>query len=137
MNPRILFACLFLALAGCATTPAERIEKGRATFASWPPDVQARVKAGEVAPGFTTEQVRMALGDPDRVFTSVTGTATEEVWAYRNHRPRISVGIGMGSGRGSGFVSGATMVSTGGDYPDEVLRVTFAGGLVSVVEKLK
>jgi hypothetical protein len=137
MNLRILFACLFLALAGCVTTPAERIEKGRSAYASWPPDVQARVKAGEVAPGFTPEQVRMALGDPDRVFTSVTGAGTEEVWAYRNHRPRITFGIGMGGGGGSGFVSGATMVSTGGNYPDEVLRVTFAGGRVSVVEKLK
>jgi hypothetical protein len=137
MNLRIPFACLFLALAGCATTPAERIEKNRTAYASWPPDVQARVSASEVAPGFTPEQVRMALGEPDRVFTSVTGTATEEVWAYRNHRPRITVGIGMGGGGGSGFVSGATMVSTGGSYPDEVLRVMFAGGRVRVVEKLK
>jgi hypothetical protein len=135
MNIRIAFVCLFLALAGCATTPAERIEKNRSAYASWPSDVQARVSAGEVAPGFTPEQVRMALGDPDRVFTIVTNAATEEVWAYRNRRPRISLGIGMGGG--SGFVSGGTMVSTGGDYPDEVLRVTFVGGRVIVVEKLK
>ena len=79
----------------------------------------------------------MALGEPDRVFTVVTGAATEEVWAYRNHRPRISIGIGMGGGGGNGYVSGGTMVTTGGNYPDEVLRVTFANGRVSVVEKLK
>lgn len=137
MNLRIPHACLFLALAGCATTPAERIDKDRTTYASWPPDVQARVRAGEVAPGFTSAQVRMALGNPDRVFTRTTGAATEEVWAYRNHKPRITIGLGVGGGGGSGSVSGATMVSTGGSHPDEVLRVTFEGGRVSVVEKLK
>lgn len=137
MNLRIPFVCLILVLAGCTTSPAERIEKGRTMFAAWPPDVQARVKAGEVAPGFTSEQVRMALGEPDRVFTIITGTASEEVWAYRNHRPRVSFGIGMGGGGGSGFVGGAAVVSTGGFRPDEVLRVTLVGGRVSVVEKLK
>ena len=137
MNLRIPFACLILALAACATTPADRIEKGRTAFASWPPDVQTRVRAGEVAPGFTPEQVRMAVGEPDRIFTVVTGAATEEAWAYRNHRPRMSIGIGMGGGGGSGYVSGATMVSTGGNHPDEVLRVTFVAGRVSMVEKSK
>lgn len=137
MNLRLPFACLILALAGCATTPAERIEKNRAAFDSWPPGVQTMVRAGDVAPGFTAEQVRMALGDPDRVFTIVTGTTTEEVWAYRNRRPRLALGIGVGGGGGSGYVSGATMVGTGGNYPDEVLRVTFAGGKVSAVEKIR
>ena len=137
MNLAIPFACLCLAVSGCATTPAGRIERERAVFETWPPDVQARVRAGAVAPGFTPDQVRMALGSPDRVFTVVTGAASEEVWVYRNHRPRFTFGVGMGGGGGSGFVSGGAMVSTGGPYPDEVLRVTFAGGRVSVLEKLK
>ena len=79
----------------------------------------------------------MALGNPDREFVRTTGAATEEVWAYRNRKPRITIGLGVGGGGGSGFVSGATMVSTGGSHPDEVLRVTFEGGRLSVVEKLK
>lgn len=134
---RLTFACLVLALAGCATTPAERIEKNRAAYDSWPPDVQARVRAGEVAIGFTTEQVHMALGDPDRVVTIAATNGTEEVWAYRNHRPQFTLGFGMGGGNGSGYAGGGATVSSQGAYPGEVLRVTFAGGRAVVVEKLR
>ena len=59
MNLRAPFSILLLALAGCATTPAERIAKNHAAYAAWPPDVQARVKAGEVAPGFTPAQIQV------------------------------------------------------------------------------
>ena len=42
---RIPFACLFLAVAGWGTTPAERIEEHR-TLCTWPSGVQAGVRAG-------------------------------------------------------------------------------------------
>ena len=128
---------LFLALAGCATTPAERIAKNPADYAAWPPDVQARVKAGEVAPGFTPEQVRMALGEPDHIYTLTTEKGTEEVWAYRDRKPRFTVGLGVMGGGGSTQVGGATEMSSGGPYRDEVMRVLFAEGRVSAVEKTK
>ena len=137
MNLRALLSLLLLALAGCATTPAERIAKNQAAYAAWPPDVQARVKAGEVAPGFTPAQVRMALGEPDRTFTRTTEKGTDEVWAYRDRKPRFTVGLGVMGGGGGTQVSGATVMSSGGPYRDEVLRVIFEEGRVSAVEKTK
>jgi hypothetical protein len=137
MKPRALLPFLFLALAGCATTPAERIAKNQAAYAAWPPGVQAMVQAGEVAPGFTPAQVRVALGEPDRTFTLTTEKGTEEVWTYRDHKPRFTVGLGVAGGGGSTRVGGATEMSSGGPYRDEVMRVIFAEGRVSAVEKTK
>jgi len=137
MNLRAPLSLLFLTLAGCATNPAERIAKNQAAYAAWPPDVQARVKAGEVAPGFTSAQVRMALGEPDRTFTLTTEKGTEEVWTYRDHKPRFTVGLGVMGGGGSAQVGGATEISSGGPYHDEVMRVIFTEGRVSAVEKTK
>lgn len=136
MNTRVLFSLLFLAFVGCATTPAERIAKNHAAFASWPPDVQTKVQAGEVALGFTADQVQMALGEPDHTFTRTTEKGTEEVWAYRDRKPRISIGLGVVGGGGSTRVGGATAVTSGGPYYDDVLRVVFEGGRVSAVEKV-
>ncbi|HUJ42928.1 MAG TPA: hypothetical protein VLW52_04895 [Opitutaceae bacterium] len=136
MNSRILLCVVFLVLVGCATTPAERIAKNRAVFESWPPDVQAKVQAGEVALGFTPEQVQIALGAPDHSFTRVTERGTEEVWGYRDRKPRISVGVGVVGGGGNTRVGGATVVNSGGPYYDDVLRVVFEGGRVSAIEKV-
>ena len=137
MNLRALLFLLLLVLAGCATTPAERIAQNHAAYASWPPDVQARVKAGEVAPGFTPAQVRMALGEPDHIYSRTVANDTAEVWGYRSHQPRISVGLGVMGGGGSTRVGGSTVVSSGGPYLDEILRVVFEEGRVSAVEKRK
>lgn len=136
MISRALLSLLGLALVGCATTPTERVAKNHAAFAAWPPDVQAKVQAGEVALGFTAEQVQMALGEPDHTFARTTAKGTEEVWAYRDRKPRISIGVGVVGGGGSTRVGGATVVNSGGPYYDDVLRVVFEGGRVSAVEKV-
>jgi len=72
MKPRIVLVALVLALAGCATTPADRIAQHRSAFDTWPAEVQTKIRAGQIAVGFTEEQVRMALGDPERVITRTT-----------------------------------------------------------------
>ena len=135
MKTRVLLAMVVVALAGCASTPADRISRNRATFDSWPADVQARVSAGQVAPGFTPDQVRMAVGEPDHVYTRTTAMGTDEVWGYREHKPRLSIGFGIAGGGGSTRVGGGTVVSSGGPYDDEVMRVIFFGGRVTAVEK--
>jgi hypothetical protein len=137
MNLRALLSLLLLALAGCATTPAERIAKNQAAYAAWPPDVQARVKAGEVAPGFTPAQVRMALGEPDHIYSRTAANGTDEVWAYRDRKPRITIGLGVMGGGGGTRVGGSTVVSSGGPYLDDVLRVVFEEGRVSAIEEMK
>ena len=135
MKQKLLLPTLLFVLAGCATTPAERIENNRTAYASWPPEVQARVRAGEIAPGFTPVQVSVALGEPDHVYDRTTASGTAEIWGYRSHRPRFSIGIGVMGGGGSTRVGGSTVMSSGGPYQDEILRVVFENGVVSAIEQ--
>jgi hypothetical protein len=137
MRPRIFALLMILVLAGCVSTPAGRIAGNRAAFDSWPAAVQAQVRAGTVAPGFTADQVRMAVGEPDHVYTRTTAAGTDEVWGYRSHQPRFSVGIGVAGGGGSTRVGGGTVLSSGGPYDDEVMRVIFSGGRVGAIEKTR
>lgn len=135
MKPSAFLALLLLPLAGCVTTPAQRIERNRSLYASWPPGVQAAVRDGKISIGFTPDQVRMALGNPDRVIARTSEQGASEVWVYQSHRPRISVGIGVVGGGGSTRVGGATQVTSGEPYPAELVRVIFRDGRVSAVEE--
>lgn len=124
-----------LALAGCQSpTPQDRIAANQALFASWPADVQAKVRAGIVAVGFTPDQVRMALGDP--VARSVTGATggTTEIWVYDSRAPRLSFSVGGASfGRSSAVGGGvaANGIKLGQDVGG---RVVFQNGRVIEVE---
>jgi hypothetical protein len=135
MKRKLLLPILLLVLAGCATTPAERINRNPSAFGSWPPEVRVVVRAGKVAIGFTPDQVRMALGDPDRVITRTTDQGPSEVWVYHGHGPMITVGVGIMGGGGSTRVGGATEVSSGGRDSGDLLRVSFKDGRVSAVEQ--
>ena len=93
---------LAAALAACAS-PASRIKHSRASFDSYPPEVQQTIRAGKAAVGFTMEQARMALGAPDRVSTETTAAVTREVWVYGGggggSRVGLSFGFGMSTAR--------------------------------------
>lgn len=137
---RAFFAALALslALAGCATV-GSRIAKNREAFSSWPPAVQEKVAAGQIDLGFTADQVRVALGEPDRVFTRTTADGSSEVWGYRERKPRLSFGVGVGLGgfSGSRAAGGGIGIGTGiGGYEDdEKLGVVFdRTGRVSSIE---
>jgi hypothetical protein len=135
MNPRIVLAALFLALAGCATTPADRVAQNRSTFDTWPAEVQAKIRAGQVAVGFTEEQVRMALGDPERVITRTTEQGVSMVWAYRHHGPRFSFGLGMAGGNGhTGYGAGVAMTDRP-YFAGDALHVVLMDGKVVSIER--
>jgi hypothetical protein len=99
MTKRLALAAiaLSLAFAGCST-PDSRIEKNSAAFASYPPAVQTKIRAGEVDVGFTAEMVTLALGKPDRVVRRQTAEGETEVWAYADKSPTIGFGFGVGGG---------------------------------------
>ena len=79
-----LLLAVLLVVAGCAT-PETRIRQNPALFASFAPEVQAKVRQGHIALGFPVAAVRMALGDPDRVYHRVTTTGASEIWAYTSY----------------------------------------------------
>ena len=76
-----------LTAAGCATTPQDRVRRHAALFASFPPEIQAKVLEGRVEPGFTPDMVRLALGRPDRVITRMTPDGETVVWLYTEAVP--------------------------------------------------
>jgi hypothetical protein len=131
-----LAAFLMLA-AGCSTVDS-RIAKNRELFSSWPPAVQDKVVQGQIDIGFTAEQVRVALGEPDRVFTRTTADGTSQVWSYRDRGPRFGfgVGVGMGSFGGRSGSFGGIGLGSGRDYQDdEKLGIVFdPAGHVSAIE---
>jgi hypothetical protein len=125
-------------LAGGCSTVDSRIAKNRALFNTWPPAVQDKVVTGQIDIGFNADQVRVALGEPDRVFTRTTADGTSQVWSYRDRGPRFGFGVGVGVGsfghRGGSF--GSIGVGTGtGYYDDEKMGVVFdATGRVASIE---
>ena len=129
-------ACL-LVVTSCSTVDS-RIAKNREVFNTWPPTVQDKVVIGQIDIGFTPDQVRVALGEPDRVFTRTSADGTSQVWSYRDRGPRFGFGVGVGMGsfgsRGGSF--GGVSVGTGGGYrDDEKMGVVFdAAGRVSSIE---
>jgi hypothetical protein len=135
MNPRIFLAISLLALAGCATTPADRIAENRSTFDAWPAEVQAKVRAGQVNVGFTEEQVRVALGDPDRVVTRTTEKGVTMVWAYRHRGSSFGFGFAMAGGSGhAGYGAGVAM-SDRPYFNGDALHVVLMEGKVVSVER--
>ncbi len=130
---RLLPILAVLVLAACSST-ASRIKDGQSAFDTYPPDVQEKIRAGTVDVGFDGQQVRMALGKPDRIYSRQTEAGSSEVWAYLESSPAISLGLGgFGFGGNSG-VGGGVGVGTGGGT-DEKVRVVFGGGRVVSVEK--
>lgn len=121
-----------MGLAGCASTPEKRIAKETEVFSAMPAETQAKIRAGEVEIGFTTTQVKLAKGEPDRVGRRTTTAGEEEVWTYERKKSGLSFGLGIGGG--SGGLGGGVGVSTGGRDPDVAMRVMFSAGLVSAVE---
>lgn len=75
---------LALLFTGCAT-PESRIKRNQALFDAFPPAVQEQVRAGEVHPGYTTNMVRIALGEPDREYVRRTADGTVQLWSYTDH----------------------------------------------------
>ncbi|MCH8474459.1 MAG: hypothetical protein LAT55_04440 [Opitutales bacterium] len=81
------FLCLcafvvFALLAGCASTPEQRVAENELYFSSLSEEEQNKILNGEIALGFSTEMVRLALGNPDQVQRRVTMEETETHWIY-------------------------------------------------------
>jgi hypothetical protein len=134
-----LLLCALLLTAGCASsTPQDRISRNREAYRRFPSNVQRMVSAGMVDVGFTPEMVRMAAGEPSRVLNRQTESDNTEVWVYLSSgTPRVSVGFGVGSfGRHSASSVGVG-TTTGGNDPQEKLRVVFRDGHVTEVEYRK
>lgn len=128
-------------LAGCAS-PDYRIKQNPELFATFSPEVQEKVRKGEVDIGFSTEAVTMALGTPRRIYTRQTKEGQYEVWSYTSSysttdRQRVQADVRYRD------ITGRTRTTTEWVWVDvpreteyETIRVEFSGGKVSAVETM-
>ncbi len=134
----LLLGCLLglAVLAGCST-PQTRIRQNPELFNNLAPGDQELIKQGKVAVGFTPEMVKLAVGDPDRVYTRTDATGTNEAWVYTSY---TSHGGTMVYYRGFYHRRHPGMYAYFADYNDrevvERYRVTFKEGKVSSVEEM-
>ena len=74
---RIALPLLVATLVACGG-PKARIKDNQALFDTYPPDVQAMIKSGQIGQGFDQTQVYMALGAPEKKEMR----DSQEAWIY-------------------------------------------------------
>jgi hypothetical protein len=128
-------------IAGCAHTPAHRIERNPEVFASFSPEVQEKIRAGRIELGFTPPMVDLALGAPNRRATRETEQGVAEVWLYTRLDERRIEPVFMPvpvyvRGRGGAGYAVPEMVWVDREIWQErvYLRVEFMDGRVSGIE---
>ena len=144
MNPT-LRSCLavlsLLAAAGCAT-PESRIKDNPEIFNNFPPEVQSKVRTGQIGIGYTKDMVFIALGKPDREYTRTTAEGTSEVWSFTDtytstERQRITADFRIVDPQG-GFRTTRDTVWADVNVPHEYekLRIEFRNDEVTAIERM-
>jgi hypothetical protein len=132
----LALAGLLLA-AGCAT-PEARIKQNPDLFATLSPADQDLIRQGKVGIGFTPDMVKLALGDPDRVYTRTDANGTNETWSYTTYESDTGVLLYRGYYHRRRHW-GDPMFPYYTTFPErrerEYFRVVFAGGRVSAIEQ--
>jgi len=75
-------------LTGCLTQQQlieQRIKDKQDFFNALAPEKQEQLRKGEVYTGDPAEAAWIVYGNPDRKYTKVTGTITNEIWSYSNY----------------------------------------------------
>ena len=83
--------------------PKARIKDNQSLFDTYPPDVQAMIKSGQIGQGFDQTQVYMALGAPEKKEMQ----SGQESWLYT-----------VGVKRTLQHEKGAVLFETAGFMPD-------------------
>jgi hypothetical protein len=145
--PRHLFpvtaALAALWLCGCST-PETRISRDPETFARLTSEQQSMIRSGQIGYGFTTEMVRLALGEPDRVHLRTDKSGTSEIWAYVSYEAPDDIGFYYGWYRrppywvgGGPFYPAPFYEGTGYQRERVDFRVVFRDGKAVAIEQRK
>jgi outer membrane protein assembly factor BamE (lipoprotein component of BamABCDE complex) len=78
--------------AGCST-PQTRIQRNPEVFSRLTSEEQTMVRNGQIGLGFTSEMVRLALGDPDYIDIRTDKTGTSEIWTYTSSETMDEMGF--------------------------------------------
>lgn len=131
-----LGAALFGLLAACAT-PDARIKRNQTIFDALPAERQALIREGKVAIGFSPDEVRLALGDPDQRWTRTDAQGSTEIWSYTTYDNAAGVPLyrGLYHRYHGGYPFYYDTLYYRDARPREYLKVGFSGGVVSVIEQ--
>jgi hypothetical protein len=130
-------------LTGCDTFQSRAREKSE-VYESLPPDTQQRLRRGTISVGDTQDMVYIALGHPDEKRAVSTPDGTQETWIYRSYWEQYEgtawvgwhrVIVPAGNGRGYIIYHEPVTRDVYSTHVDEVIRVTFARGVVASVEQ--
>ena len=133
---------VLLLLAGCATTPAQRIAKNQDVFDSFPVAAQARIRGGQIDLGFNPDMVRIAFGEPGRKLIRRSAEGEAEIWLYLDHvtsydRQRVELEGLTVSGPGSiQTIGGGAWINVLQEKEVIRMRVEFKNGAVAFIEEL-
>jgi hypothetical protein len=68
--------------SGCATASRQRREAVLDSFPAWRDDVLRLVACRRIRPGFTSNQLRAAWGEPERIIPDLNSQRPMEQWDY-------------------------------------------------------
>jgi outer membrane protein assembly factor BamE (lipoprotein component of BamABCDE complex) len=131
--------------SGCDTFNSRAREKS-AVYNSLPASTQQRLERGKINVGDTQDMVYIALGNPEEKRDVTTASGTQTVWVYKTYWEQYEGSAWVGwhrvivpapNGRGYMVYHEPITQDLYRTHVDEVIRVTFANGVVSTVEQQK
>jgi hypothetical protein len=131
--------------AGCNTFNS-RARQMSGVYDSLPASEQQRLQKGAINVGDTPEMVYIALGNPDERRELLTADGAQNTWVYKSYWQQYEGTAWLGyrriivpsrTGRGYVIFHEPVTQDVYRTLVDEVIRVSFANGVVSQVEQQK
>jgi hypothetical protein len=138
-----LLATAALLVGGCNTFNS-RARQMSAVYDQLSPSEQQRLQRGAINVGDTPEMVYIALGNPDERRDITTADGMQSVWVYKSYWQQYEGTAWLGyrrvivparNGRGYLIFHEPVTQDVYRTHVDDVIRVTFAGGVVRQVEQ--
>jgi hypothetical protein len=133
-------------LTGCITAQQlreRRIAQNHELFNAFNPDIQEKVRLGQIDLGFSQDMVRLAWGSPDRIYIRTTSDGVATVWTYTRMRTytqteRMTIPVHVTDSTGKTRTE-YTSVWVNRDTEEEyaAARVEFTQGIITAIEQLK
>jgi hypothetical protein len=136
-------ACM---LTGCMTAQhlrERRIAKNHELFNTFSPDIQEKVRLGQIDLGFSQDMVRLAWGNPDHVYIRTTKDGVATVWTYTRMRTytqteHMSIPVHITDKTGKRRIEYSSVwINRDTEEEYAVARVEFTQGVITAIEQLK